>query len=80
MEEISTLILLNFQVYQASESVMMKQRVQLFSSFGPILFLLHQSKVMDHSWVLAVKKQRAVFISTKKTKQKQTKKKQQKNF
>ena len=30
------------------------QEGTLFSWFGPILFLLHQRDVMDHSWVLAM--------------------------
>ena len=42
------LILLNFKVYQAPECDDEPEGT-LFSLFGPVLFLLHQSNVMDHS-------------------------------
>ena len=48
-----TLILLNFLVHQGPESVMMNQTVHKFLDFL-ILFLPHQSNVMDHSGVLVI--------------------------
>ena len=57
----STLILLNFQVYQAPESVMMKKRVHFFLDLG--LSYFYRIKAM--SWITAEYLQWTIYVKTK---------------
>ena len=70
MEKRPTLMLLNFWVYQAPESVMMNQRVHLFSWFGPILFYRIKARSCITAeclqWTIYVKTKRRVYIYIKK--------------
>ena len=61
MEKIPTLILLNFQVYQAPESVMMKKRVHFFLDLG--LSYFYRIKAM--SWITAEYLQWTIYVKTK---------------
>ena len=51
-----TLIFLKLQIYQTPESVIMNHRVHYFPGLDTIfiLFLPHQSSVIDYSWLLAM--------------------------
>ena len=61
MEKIPTLILLNFQVYQAPESVMMSQMVHYFLDFGLCYFY----RIKSMSWITAEYLQGTIYVKTK---------------
>ena len=66
IEKMPTLILLNFQVYQAPDSVMMNQRVDWFLDLA---YLISTALGQCHGSQLStckepMEKQRAVFICT----------------